>query len=223
MEYGIIAALDEEIKLLKSCVENIQEVQLYGYIFYKGVYMGKNMVFVKCSVGKVNAALCTTLLIREFDPQYVINVGIAGNMDKDLNVLGVCIGQTVAFHDTDEIMTKYHPFTQTFMADKSLVQNAVNALESLNTGLYKVGLIATGDEFVSSKTSKEKIKAQLNPVCVEMEGAAIGEVATIMGKPFLVIRTMSDNADEEASEVYDNFIEQSAEKSVKILLEMVNN
>ena len=197
--------------------------EVYGTTFITGTVYGQPVVLVCCGIGKVNAAACASVAIREFGADVLVNVGIAGAAAPQMNILDVVLGSEVTFHDTCAVMEKYYPYTQAFQADAGLLKLAQEACQAVLEEPFHchVGRIATGDQFVESKAVKEDIVARTHPLCVEMEGAAIGQIAHMNGKPFLVIRSMSDSAEENANELYDNFIELAAAHSAAIILEML--
>lgn len=224
MTFGIIGALDEEVRLIRERMQVDKEDEVYGSTFYTGSYAGQKLVVVCGSIGTINAAVCTSVIIREFGADMVVNVGIAGSLCEELHILDVVVSSEVAFHNADlDIIEKYYPFSNKFVADVALSKLCIRAMESIpaRNFQYRVGPIASGDRFVADSATKEDIINRLNPLCVEMEGAAVGQVASMCGKPFLIIRTLSDNADESAEESYDNFLELAAQQSAHIILRMI--
>lgn len=222
MVWGIIGALPEEVALLCDAMEINGQEQHYGTTFYSGILEGQQVIVVCCSVGKVNAALCASLIIREMNADAVINIGIAGAIDNRLKVLDVVLSTNVAFHDAEPIMKNYYPFHLDFDADEKLLSLAQRACKELGSEFtHYSGRIATGDVFVQGGPVKDKIEERLSPMCVEMEGAAIAHAAFVNGKPFLIIRTMSDSADDEAALTYDEFKDRAAAQSAHIVREML--
>lgn len=223
MVWGILGALEEEVALIKEKMTIERQTPMYGTVFYEGTIGEHNIVLVCCGIGKVNAAVCASTAIHQFGAGRIINVGIAGAMKLGLSVMDVVISSEVAFHDQDPVMLRYYPNRQFFEADPyliSLCEEACASLPEIN-GHFGRGRIVSGDVFVNDSAVKADINKRLAPSCVEMEGAAIGQVSYMNGKPFLVIRTMSDSADEGADTSYDNFIEVAAEHSAKIILKML--
>ncbi len=226
MVWGIIGALDAEVALLVNQMNVSGQKELCGCTYYTGKIDKTDVVVVCCSIGKINAAVCANNLILEFGADLVVNVGIAGNTDKQLGILDVVISSDVVCHDTDlELMERYYPYRRTYMADAGLIEKCKLACRNIKDRNfnYKVGRIASGDIFVSDSVTKNDIISRLAPSCVEMEGASIGQVAFMHGKPFLIIRTMSDTADESADNLYDNFMELAATNSASILLGMISS
>lgn len=222
MVYGIIGALDEEIALVKEKMTGIEEHILYGRSFYTGRIGQKDVVLVCCGVGKVNAALFANAVIREFEADAVINIGIAGAIGAGIGVMDVVLSTDAVFHDQDEIMVKYYPFCKYFKADETLLSLAKAACEQVPLhGKVTCGRIVTGDQFVNDPAVKFSLRERFDPCCTEMEGAAIAHASYVNDTPFLIIRTMSDSADDGADESYDNFIDTAAHQSAAIVLKML--
>ena len=223
MVWGILGALDEEVALIRARMDVSDKTDMLGTTFYTGTVSGKNVVLACCGVGKVNAAVCAATVIQRFGADCVVNVGIAGAMRHGLHVMDVVAAREVGFHDQDAVMLNYYPKKDFFRTDDRLLDLCTRACEQLTDrkGGFSAGRIVSGDVFVSDKATKEDINARYAPDCVEMEGAAIGHVSYMHDTPFLVIRTMSDTADDEAQETYDNFIHDAAEQSAHIVLKML--
>ncbi|MBQ9693592.1 MAG: 5'-methylthioadenosine/adenosylhomocysteine nucleosidase [Kiritimatiellae bacterium] len=223
--WGILGALDREIALLRNQMQVESEEACLGTTFLSGTLCGQRVVVACCGIGKVNAAACTTYLIYAKGCDIIVNVGIAGGVGKGLKTLDVVISRELCFHDQDPVMLKYFPARQFFEADASLraLCCSVCSTSSALTGSWREGRIATGDRFVADSATRDAIVAAVAPDCVEMEGAAIAHVATAAGKPFLVIRSMSDCADDDASTTYDNFLERAADQSAGIILGMLQH
>ncbi len=224
MTWGILGALDAEIALIREQMTIESEEARFGTTFYRGTVHGQSIVLVCCGVGKVNAAVCAAYVLGTLGADCIINVGIAGAMAHGLHMLDVVISTEVGFHDQDAVMLKYYPATAFFPADSALAalcERACAAIPRLR-GKYHHGRIVSGDQFVSESAVKQSINERYAPACVEMEGAAIGHAAFMYEKPYLVIRTMSDAADDDADETYDNFIDDAAKTSAEIILTMLS-
>ena len=195
----------------------------FGTTFYFGTVHGKSVVLACCGVGKVNAAVCAAYVLGTCGADCVVNVGIAGAMKPGLHMLDVVISEEVGFHDQDTVMLNYYPKRAFFQADSALAALCDRACAEIPrlSGKYLHGRIASGDQFVSETAVKQSINERYAPACVEMEGAAVGHAAFMYEKPFLVIRTMSDAADDDADETYDNFIDEAAKTSAEIILHML--
>ncbi|WBW95665.1 5'-methylthioadenosine/adenosylhomocysteine nucleosidase [Oceanirhabdus sp. W0125-5] len=223
---GIIGAMDLEIELLKNNMSLIKEENIAGFNYYNGTIEGKDIVLCGCGVGKVNAASCTQILIDRFNVDCVINTGIAGGMHSDVKVCDVIVSQDVSYHDVrKQQMMSCFPFKEYFEGDKKLIESALRACELTKNEEwnYHLGRVVSGECFVSDSVLKKKIIEEYSPHCVEMEGAAIGHVAHINNIPFVVIRSISDNADDDASISYEEFETISAEHSATIVLNMIKN
>lgn len=218
MKYGMIGALDEEVALLAGAMEQTRETEACGCTFREGKLDGHDVVVVCCSVGKINAAVCTTILIREFGCGAVINAGIAGAMGKGLGPLDVVLSTETVLYDEDGIMEKYYPFSRSFSADERLRAAAADACMALGVR-FQQGRIATGDRFVAGGELSRSIREGYSPLAVEMEGGAVAKACFMNRTPFLIIRTMSDSADENADATYDNFMSRAAHQSASILRE----
>lgn len=199
---GIIGAMDVEVERICQNVSGPILHQVCGLDFLEGFLAEIPVVVVRSGVGKVNAALCAQLLITKFKITHLINTGVAGALASGLNVLDLVISTEVMYHDVDATNWGYESctvpgMTRTFVANQELVKIAAAACEKLfpNKTIIQ-GIIASGDQFIGSNEMKNKIKELCNPACVEMEGAAIGHVASINRIPFVVIRCMSDMADD---------------------------
>ena len=224
MTWGILGALDQEVALIRENMTVENTCEKYGTVFYQGKIGNKEVVLACCGIGKVNAAVCATAVLNEFGADCVINVGIAGAMHPELHIMDVVIGQEVGFHDQDPIMLNYYPKKEFFQASEEFVDLCRQVCDEMNEelkGKAYVGRIMSGDVFVNDAAVKKSINDRYAPHCVEMEGASIGHVAYMHQKPFLVIRTMSDSADDNADESYDNFIEVAAHQSASIILRML--
>ena len=216
---GILSAMPVE---LEGIIESFhaEEVAHSGfYKLYKGAYAGHE-VFLACSgIGKVNAAACTQRLIDRCGVSCVINMGIAGGVGGGLKTLDVVIGTEVFYHDftPPELLDKYYPFTGLFRCGEKLADAAEKACAGVT--FYR-GRVASGDCFVEAQETKDKIRAA-GGVCCEMEGAAVGHVCHLNGVPFLVLRSISDLADEGAKLSYEEFEQKAARQANRIVEKML--
>ncbi len=222
---GIIGAMNIEIELIKNKIIIEDERKYAGFIFYIGKYKGLNIILTSCGIGKVNAASCTQILIDRFNVTEIINTGIGGSLNKKVGLCDIVISENVTYHDVRQTQMKtYFPFKEFFTANKQLVEIAVKAYENMSPKEYNyhIGRIVTGEAFVCDDDLKEEIISRYNPYCVEMEGAAIGHVAEINEVPFIIIRSISDNADDNATLNYDEFEIIAANNSAMIILNMLD-
>lgn len=190
----IIAAMDEELEVIQNKFENVEEKKLKDLVYYEGQANGKEYVLTKCGVGKVNSARVTQMLIDNFDIEYIMNVGIAGSLNDELEIGDIVIGKKLVQHDFD--ITAFGHEKGYITDTGRIFESDDNLIKEYNkpNGEYKilVGTIASGDIFCNQVSMKEKIRTKFNADCVEMEGAAIAQVCTLNKVPFIVIRSISD-------------------------------
>ncbi|MBT2642443.1 5'-methylthioadenosine/S-adenosylhomocysteine nucleosidase [Bacillus sp. ISL-41] len=227
MRVGIIGAMDEEVDLLRSKLEEREDTILAGSEFYQGKIDSLEVVLLKSGIGKVNAALGTTLLIDKFEPDAIINTGSAGGFHKDLNVGDVVISTEVRHHDVDVTIFGYEygqvPRMPAYFApDEKLVNVAVKSAEQIDGIQVVNGLIASGDSFMNDPERVEFIRTKLPDLyAAEMEAAAIAQVAYQFEKPFVIIRSLSDIAGKESNISFDQFLETAAKNSAGLILLML--
>ena len=199
MVIGIIGAMEVEVENLKADLANLQVTHLAGLDFASGELGGVPVVVVRSGVGKVNAALCTQVLIDHFGVTHVINTGIAGSLDSRLEIGDFVVSVDACHHDMDLTPLGFEPGvimahpTSFFVADEGLRAAAVRAIEAQG-GRVIEGRIASGDQFVASAEQKTRILSTVGGACCEMEGAAIAHVCVSNSVPYVVIRAISDNA-----------------------------
>lgn len=225
---GIIGAMDEEIQLLKQEMIISEIVNIANMEFYVGKLYNQEVILVRCGIGKVNAAICTQILIGQFNVKAVINTGVAGAIHHELEVMDVVISTDVQQHDFDVTGFGYkigeipRMERSIFTADSSLVDLAFEASRNLLTeNKVMKGRIVSGDIFVSSGQLKDKLWTVFNGFCTEMEGAAIGHTCFVNGIPFVIIRSMSDKADGSAHVNFNEFVEKAAKLSKDIVRNML--
>ncbi len=225
---GIIGAMDVEVENLKKIMDNKVKENISGIEFVSGTINNKDVVVAKCGIGKVFASICAQTMILKYKPDYLINTGVAGGLDSTLSVCDVAISAGVVQHDMDTsplgdpvgLISGINVVE--FKADKALVSKAKKAVEK--TGInYVCGIIASGDQFVAQKEQKRRIADSFNAVACEMEGGAIGHTAYVNKVPFVVIRAISDGANDEASMDYPTFLEKAAENSTRVTLNLIEN
>lgn len=229
---GIIGAMSVEVEQLKAEMQDKKEEIQGGLRFIQGKLNGIDAVVVQSGVGKVNAALCAQRLILQFGVSHIINTGIAGAMASGLGVLDFVVSTEALYHDMDATGFGYK-ITQipqmdvsVFPADKAMVkaaQDSFNRMEMAKDHKIVAGLIASGDQFISDKAKKEKIRSDCNPACVEMEGAAIAHACYLNKTPFVIIRCMSDMADDKGETTYDFNEKTAAGLSAGLVMEMIGN
>ena len=208
---GIIGAMQQEVETLLGVLENKSARVKAGSTFYEGNLEGLSVVIVQCGVGKVNAALCAQILCDCYGVTHLVNTGIAGSLCAELDIGDLVVSRDAMYHDFDCVHFGY-PYGKVpgmdviaFPADEKLFAYAFAAAESVNPGHTKVGRIASGDQFVADKELKDKIIANTQGLCTEMEGAAIAQTAYRNGVPFVILRAISDKADDSAEMDYPTF------------------
>lgn len=224
MKYiGIIAAMSEEIASIKKLMSDISVKNIYELEFTLGTIHSKNVVLVKCGVGKVNAARTTQILIDNFDLEYVINVGTAGGLNEKIEIGDVVIAEKLVQHDFDITAggheKGYISDTGTyFYSNEELLNKSKRIIENMDEDFKAItGLIATGDIFVQNISVKDRIKEEFDADCTEMEGAAIAQVCTLDKIPFIVIRSISDKPNGNNSIDFEKFLELACERYSKFI------
>ncbi|MCF6095859.1 5'-methylthioadenosine/adenosylhomocysteine nucleosidase [Thermovorax subterraneus] len=227
---GIIGALDKEVTFLCEKLEKIKTMKKAYLTFHQGILKGKEVVVVKSGVGKVNAALCTQILIDYFKTDSIFCTGVAGALREELDIGDVVISTDVAQHDVDGTVFGHEPGeipnlgVKFFKADENLVEIAWEvACRTLKGKKAVKGRILTGDQFISSADRVRYLREYFDGSCVEMEGGAIGHVCYVNDVPFVVIRSISDRADDKAVVVYEEFSEVAAKNSSNIILGILDN
>lgn len=225
MRFGIICAMPEEIKELKAQLTNESTKQIGGKDYYFGQISGQDVVLVESGIGKVEAGITTEHLITDCGADVVINSGSAGGIGDGLHVGDVVISTATAYHDVDATAFDYQygqlPGKEpSFAASKKWGDALAKAGEQ--TGLtVKQGLIVSGDQFIASQDAIKQILAHFpDALSSEMEGAAVGQVATDHQVPYVVVRAMSDTGDEEAEVSFDEFIIEAGKRSAAMLLQL---
>ena len=220
---GIIGAMEQEVARLKEVMEDVSITTRANMDFYEGVLEGKKVVVVQSGIGKVNAGMCTQILADLFQVEAVINTGIAGSLNNDINIGDIVLSTDVRHHDMDATGFGY-PKGQipqmkefSFQADEGLRKIARDVCEEVNPEIQVFeGRIASGDQFVCDQGVKDNIVKEFSAYAVEMEGAAIGQAAALNGIPFLIIRAISDKADNSANMDYPAFEKLAIEHSVRL-------
>lgn len=227
MKIGIIGAMEQEVSILKQAIENCQEVQKAGCTFFSGQLNGVDVVLLQSGIGKVAAAVGTTILLSEYQPDVVINTGSAGGFDSSLNLGDVVISTEVRHHDADVTAFGYEigqmaQQPAAFLADANLMDVAEKALDQMEDKHAVRGLICTGDAFVCTAERQEFIRKHFpSVIAVEMEASAIAQTCHQFNVPFVVVRAISDVADKEASMSFDEFLPLAAKSSSEMVIKMV--
>ena len=220
---GIIGAMEVEVASLKERMQDVEITRKASMEFYAGVLEGKKVVVVRSGIGKVNAAICTQILIDDFHAEVVINTGIAGSLNADINIGDIVVSTDLIHHDMNAVAFGY-PVGQipqmdafSFQADEQMRKLAKEVCEEVNPEIRVFeGRVVSGDQFISSREVKDKIKENFDGCCTEMEGAAIAQTAYLNQIPFVIIRAISDKADDSATMDYPTFEKQAVEHSVRL-------
>ena len=225
---GIIGAMEEEVAALKEKMELAEVLKKASMEFYKGTLQGKEVVVVRSGIGKVNAGLCTQILVDVFGVDKVINTGIAGSLDAKIDIGDIVISTEALQHDVDATQFGYplgqipRMDTLAFPADELMAKTAKEACEAVNPEIHVfAGRVVTGDQFIASREVKDHIKTNFDGLCTEMEGAAIAQAAWLNEVPFVIIRAISDKADDSAQMDYPTFERQAIQHSVRLVEEML--
>ncbi|MGL1891518.1 MAG: 5'-methylthioadenosine/S-adenosylhomocysteine nucleosidase [Spirochaetaceae bacterium] len=223
MRVGIIGAMEQEVKGLKSKMTNIETITKSSCIFYHGTLDKMDVVLLQCGIGKVASAVGTTILIDQFAPDIVINTGSAGGLSTDLNVGDVIISTDVRYHDVDVTLFGYDygqlpKMPAGFTPDAGLIKIAKKAADKIKDIHITDGLIITGDSFIHDPKVVETIKSKLPPMkATEMEAAAIAQVCFMSKVPFLIIRSISDVPGQESKQSFEEFLVVAAKNSGKLV------
>lgn len=224
MKLGIIGAMDVEVALLKEKMTGVTAARHAGSDYFSGQLSGVDAVVVQCGVGKVNAALCAQILCNVYGVTHLVNTGIAGSLCADLDIGDLVVSKDAIYHDFNisyfgrAVGEVPGMGVTAFPADDTMMECAYAAAESINPGHTKIGRIASGDQFVCSKEKKEKIIADTHAICTEMEGAAIAHTAYRNGVPFVILRAISDKADDSAEMDYPTFEAIAAKRCAEVTI-----
>ncbi|MGN8631609.1 5'-methylthioadenosine/adenosylhomocysteine nucleosidase [Blautia sp. HCP3S3_G3] len=227
---GIIGAMEQEVLGLKEQMQEVKISRMASMEFFEGILEGKKVVVVKSGIGKVNAAVCTQILVDVFHVEVVINTGVAGSLNNQINIGDIVVSTDVIQHDMDVTPLGY-PKGQipdmevmSFEADEALRKLALQSCREVNPDIEVFeGRIASGDQFISSQEVKDSIVEHFGAYAAEMEGASIGQAAYLNHVPFLVIRAISDKADGSANVDYPVFEAEAIRHSVKLTSRMIRD
>ncbi|MEE3419754.1 MAG: 5'-methylthioadenosine/adenosylhomocysteine nucleosidase [Lachnospiraceae bacterium] len=228
MKIGIIGAMDVEVAELVSKVVDAKTFTRAGMTFVDGKIGKTPVVVVKSGVGKVNAGICVQILADVFQVSHVINTGVAGSLDNRIDVGDIVVSTDAVYHDVDATVFGYQKGevpqlgTAAFPADEELRKAAVAAVRAADPDVHVFeGRVASGDQFIASREIKNGIKADFDALCCEMEGCAIAQAAYVNHIPFVIIRAISDKADESVTVSYDIFEKKAAEHCARLVEYMV--
>ena len=225
---GIIVSMEVEVEILKEKMEDVRIIKKASMDFYEGILAGKKVVVVRSGIGKVNAGICAQILADVFSVDAIINTGIAGSLNKNINIGDIVLSTDVVQHDMDATGFGYRkgqiPQMPVFFfnADDNLRRLAAEVCKEVNPDIQVFeGRIASGDQFVCDQDVKNRIVSEFSAYATEMEGAAIGQAAYLNEIPFLVVRAISDKADGSAQMDYSEFEKAAVDHSVRLTLNML--
>lgn len=225
---GIIGAMEIEVNRIKEQMEDVSVTDKAGMSFFEGKWNGNDVVVVRSGIGKVNAAVCAQILVDTFHADAIINTGIAGSLKDEINIGDIVLSTDAIQHDMDAQGFGYAPGVipqmevSDFQADEKLIELAKKCCAEVCPDIQVfTGRVVSGDQFISDKKKKEWLSSQFEGLCAEMEGAAIAQAAYLNHVPFLIIRAISDKADDSATMDYPEFEAMAAENSVKLLADIV--
>lgn len=229
MSTGIIVATEQELLETKNIMEDVEEKKYYDLHFFEGKINEKNVIVVKCDIGKVNAARTAQILIDNFKPEKVINIGVAGAINPELNVKDIVIGEKLVQYDFDVSSLddtekgEIQGVGKFIESDKSLIEISKKAIENKMDKDFKakIGIIASADIFCSDRNLAEQVRKEFGAECVEMEGAAIAQICYLDKVPFLVIRGISDTPNGNNKIDYYTYCKESAKQAAEILKDII--
>jgi adenosylhomocysteine nucleosidase len=230
MKIGIIGAMDVEVQHLKKTMKITDRKTVAGQEYCEGTIGNTPCVVVQCGVGKVRAAMSVQVLNDLFHVTHILNTGVAGSLNNDINIGDIVVSTDAVFHDVNATVFGYalgeipQAGTRLFTADEALQKAAVEAVRNAAPDVQPfAGRIASGDQFISEKEKKQWIRNTFKADCCEMEGCAIAEAAYFNQLPFVIIRAISDKADESVTESYDEFEGKAAVHCARIVQYMLEH
>ncbi len=220
---AIIGAMPSELVDIRRILGDAEVKNISGFDFYINNYGNKKIINACCGIAKVNAAVCTQVMIDNFHPDCVINAGIAGGMDAKIKVCDIVVSNEVLPHDLDlHFLKDYPPYCGIFKADEKLMETAEKICEKNGVKSFR-GRIVSGEAFITNTEVKNAIKKNFAPYAVDMESAAVGHCCYLNKMPFVSVRCISDNADDEGAMSFDEFEKIAAKRVAEIVLEMTQS
>ena len=225
---GIIGAMELEVEELKSRLVGEKVTKKAGMDFHEGFLGGAPVVIVRCGIGKVNAALCVQILADLFEVTHVINTGVAGSLNAKLDIGDILISRDAVHHDMDVSPLGYAPgivpqmAESYFKADERLIELAMNSCEKVNPDIRAMkGRVVSGDQFIASREVKDRLVSLFHGDCAEMDGASISHGAYLNQIPFVILRAISDKADDSAQMDYPSFEKAAAGHCARLVEDLV--
>ena len=230
MKIGIIGAMAEEVSELKASLQDAKVTKIARMEFCEGSFGNTDVVVVQSGIGKVNAAACAQILINHFGVTHVMNTGVAGSLNAKIDIGDIVVSTDAMYHDVDATIFGYakgevpQVGTASFVADEMLRKAAVEAVKEAAPDIHVFeGRVVSGDQFISSREVKNHIRDTFQGDCTEMEGAAIAQVAYSNDVPFVIIRAISDKADDSGQEAYDVFEKKAAMHCAHVVEYMISH
>ncbi|WP_462332688.1 5'-methylthioadenosine/adenosylhomocysteine nucleosidase [Schwartzia sp. (in: firmicutes)] len=227
---GVIGAMELEVANLKKTMRLERQVKKAGMTFHEGMIGNTDAVIVQCGMGKVNAGICAQVLIDEYAVTHIINTGVAGSLNPKLNIGDIVVAVDAVQHDFDVTAIGFQkgeiPYTgkSAFAADKELRQRAVQAIQETLPGIAAVeGRICSGDQFIASQKEKDRIVAEYAGDCAEMEGGSVAQVCFLNAVPFVILRAISDKADDSGHMDFAEFAKTASKNSSKLIQFMLEH
>ncbi len=223
---GIIGAMGIEVRALADLLDDKKSETISGVEYMSGKIYGKDVVLAVCGIGKVFAAICAQTMILKYNPDVIINTGVAGTLTDALSIGDIAIADSVVQHDMDTsplgdpvgLLSGINIVK--IPADKKTCEKIERCVEEIGAN-YEIGTIASGDQFLANKEVKERIVGNFGAIACEMEGAAVGHVCYVNNKPFCVLRAISDCADGSGAENYTEFLGKAAENATMIMAKFI--
>lgn len=217
---AIIGAMPSELADIRRILGEGEVKRISGFEFHINEYKARTLVSVCCGIAKVNASVCTQVMIDNFAPDCVINCGIAGGMNSDVKVCDIVVSDEVLPHDLDlHFLQDYPPYCGIFKADKRIIEKTKELCAERNINCF-TGRIVSGEAFISDSKVKAEIQQKFNPYAVDMESAGVGHCCFLNEMPFASVRCISDNADDEGAMSFDEFEKISAKIVAELVLDL---
>lgn len=221
--YGFIGAMNVEVEGLIARMDEDRTASIGMDTFHCGKLFGHDVVIAKCGPGKINAAICACVMIQTYHPEWIINLGVAGSGEEGVDIGDMVIATSAVQHDCDTtplgdsvgMVSKLNMVN--LPCDEALREKMVKAARMLGGITVHEGVIATGDQFISTAERRRKIHELFRSKAVEMEGGAVAQVCAVFGTPCGILRSVSDNADGESTVSYPAFVETAAANSQKVV------
>lgn len=227
--FGFICALSVEVEGIVNLMENTEKTTVAKITYHKGEIYGKEVVCCECGIGKVNAAMSTQIMIDLYHPDVIINSGIAGSLSGEIRIGDIVVSDDCVQHDMDGTemgdplgQVQFNDELRTyFPADKATADRLFEACKTIDGINVFRGRIASGDVFISSRARRQKVADHFDAIACEMEGAAVGTVCYRNGVPFAILRSISDDWNNNELMDFMKFRALAAERSIRVIAEFI--